>query len=562
MLHSSPAQAPEALLIILAAAKDASSSVRRAAQEALSTLVKASPAQAPEALPSIQAALKDEDYDVRQAALKAFSTLLHSSPAQAPETLPIILEAAKDKYSNTCQVALKAFSTLLEASPAQVQEALPIILEAAKYEDSDTCQVALKAFSTLLEASPAQAQEALPIILEAAKDEDSDVRQAALKALSTLLEVSLEQAPQEGFKIIQSFLKDRDSDACQVALGSLWSLIQVAPVRAQEALTIIREFFTAEDGSVSEAALGFFLQASLEQLLAHYWSKPDAILIAYIHPRLYHTPLVVGKSSQRGKQQQVSLYATAGEPERYLQPEGVVEDFLDHIQAEAGQIERRLSTSVRDDTLPKQAVIGKMLWERYYGHVGSEPSLPSNIEEIMDSPCPFWEGKKVKDTHLLVLIPSHVAGKPLTLDYLVKLIERPQEEGYETRCHSREYRDARIGSQSPDSSYWVLMTRDVLPGSRNKSYEDQCALVADHANCTGLGYEVPRALEAVVVMLLHHVRSGERLYSDNSSTYTRCQESAEGCQLMMGGFSSKGFYFNFNCNDSFRALGVAGLRKF
>ena len=58
------------------------------------------------------------------------------------------------------------------------------------------------------------------------------------------------------------------------------------------------------------------------------------------------------------------------------------------------------------------------------------------------------------------------------------------------------------------------MTRDVLEGSRNESYQDQCALVANHAKRTGLGYEVPGALEAAVVMLLHHVRSGERLYSD------------------------------------------------
>ena len=85
------------------------------------------------------------------------------------------------------------------------------------------------------------------------------------------------------------------------------------------------------------------------------------------------------------------------------------------------------------------------------------------------------------------------------------------------------------------------MTRDVLPGSRWKSYEEQCALVSDHANCTGLSYEVPGALEAAVVMLLHHVRSGERLYSDNPYTYTRCREKAiNGNPVVVGGFSSGG----------------------
>ena len=186
----------------------------------------------------------------------------------APDLFELLKKEAQDQSDNVRQAALKALSTLLKASPVQAQAALPVILEAAKDKDfedkdSDVRQAALKALSTLLKASPVQAQAALPSILEALKDRDFDVRQAALKALSKLLESS--------------------------------------PAQAQAALTIIREVFTAEDGSISEVALGFLSQASLEQLLAHYWSKPDASLIPYIHPRLYHTPLVVGKSSQPSK---------------------------------------------------------------------------------------------------------------------------------------------------------------------------------------------------------------------------------------------------------------------
>ena len=101
------------------------------------------------------------------------------------------------------------------------------------------------------------------------------------------------------------------------------------------------------------------------------------------------------------------------------------------------------------------------------------------------------------------------------------------------------------------------MTRDVLDGSRNKSYKDQCALVSRHQ-----GYTVPGVLEAAVVVLLHHVRSGERLYSDNPYTYTRCQEKVQNHQLIVGGFSSGGLYvYVFNFYDS-SIYGVAGLRKF
>ena len=106
------------------------------------------------------------------------------------------------------------------------------------------------------------------------------------------------------------------------------------------------------------------------------------------------------------------------------------------------------------------------------------------------------------------------------------------------------------------------MTRDVLPESRNKRYQAQCALVANHANRTGLGYEVPGALEAAVVMLLHHVRSGERLYSDSPWTWTRCRnKDTDGDPVLVGGFSSGGLLVSGHFDVS-HSRGVSALRKF
>ena len=208
--------------------------------------------------------------------------------------------------------------------------------------------------------------------------------------------------------------------------------------------------------------------------------------------------------------------------------------------------------------------LGKEIWERYYGAVGEEPALPAYIEEekMMNSPCPFWPGHKLKETHLLVLIPSHVGGKPLTLNYLEELIQSLQGEGHGTKyVYYWDEARAAIGSQSPGRSYWVLMTRGVLPGSRAKSYPDQCALVAKHASGTGLPYVVPGALEAAVVMLLHHVRSGEFLYGASPVTYTRCQEKVQDFQLVVGGFSSGGLFVDLDVYGR-NFSGVAGLRKF
>jgi hypothetical protein len=86
------------------------------------------------------------------------------------------------------------------------------------------------------------------------------------------------------------------------------------------------------------------------------------------------------------------------------------------------------------------------------------------------------------------------------------------------------------------------MTRDVLPGSRSKTYDAQKAFVAAHASRLNLPYEMPDALSAATAILLHHARTGERLYTDDPWTYTRCQEKVgkNDHPVVVGGFSSGG----------------------
>ena len=345
---------------------------------------------------------------------------------------------------------------------------------------------------------------------------------------------------------------DEDDDALRSSRGFLVQAVAFATEKELGAL-LAQLLPAAKDcnGWVRAGVQEVLLKAPLKKLLAQYWSRPDASLIPYITPRLYHTPLVIGKRARKGAQQ-VLLYAAAGQASKCEQPQGVVADFDRHVQDAVSQL---------SDVESKLSVrLDKSVWEQYFGSVGEEPSLPDGLEAIMDSDCPFWSGSKVRDTHLLALIPSQVAGRPLTLDYLGELITRPQAgHGTKYRYYWEEARKA-IGDQSPDSSYWVLMTRDVLSGSRNKSYENQCALVAAHADRMDLAYEIPGALEAAVVMLLHHVRSGERLYSYAPATYTCCRESVSNRQLVVGGFSSGGLgVFSSYVSDYF---GVAGLRKF
>jgi NLR family CARD domain-containing protein 3 len=199
----------------------------------------------------------------------------------------------------------------------------------------------------------------------------------------------------------------------------------------------------------------------------------------------------------------------------------------------------------------------KRQWERFFGDVGEEPPLPPDIVKIWTSPCPFWQGKKVFETHLLTLIPQTVNGQPLTLDSLGELIQHPKEG--EATKYEYYYGDLKkqYGEQPVGASHWVLMTRDVIPGSRNKSYKDQQQFVVK----AGKGYAVPNILDATAAILMAYFARGERLYGKNPWTYTRCQEEVGVFQSVSGGFGPAGLSVNYNCGD-YDAYGVAASRKF
>ena len=220
---------------------------------------------------------------------------------------------------------------------------------------------------------------------------------------------------------------------------------------------------------------------------------------------------------------------------------------------------------------------GAKEWDRYFGKVGATPPLPSDIVEILDSPCPFWQGKQVKDTHLLVLIPAAVNDKPFTLNLLGELVQNPKQGNRSTayRYYNTDVQQA-LGHQSTDGPYWILMTRCILPNTSAMDYSAQKAWVAMYADRMQLPYTIPHALEAATAILSHYVCSGERLYTDDLCTWTRCQElildslyDEHGCiyeqvehPVVVGGFSPVGLDVSSNFNLVYNyGSGVACLRR-
>ncbi len=199
---------------------------------------------------------------------------------------------------------------------------------------------------------------------------------------------------------------------------------------------------------------------------------------------------------------------------------------------------------------------GAVAWSSYFGDIGKEPPLPRDIVQIWMARCPFWPDKKVKDTHVLVLIPQIVNGKPLTLKSLDELVQSPKQGPKTKYDYFRDSVLTEHGDTPAEPSHWVLLTRDVIPNSRNKPYAEQQKLVTKASS-----YQVPKALEAAVCLFMEHARTGNRLYSDSPWTYTRCQEKTDSGQLVVGGFGAAGLSLHLYVGD-YGYYGVGGLRKF
>ena len=156
----------------------------------------------------------------------------------------------------------------------------------------------------------------------------------------------------------------------------------------------------------------------------------------------------------------------------------------------------------------------------YLEDSGYIPPLPKNITEILQAPCPFYPDKKVEETHLLVLIPKTVNGKPFTLNLLQELIQNPKEKNRTCFMCLPKYIKKDFGDAQVEKSYWMLMTKEVIPESLNKTYEEQKELVQNQD-----GYEIPGTLEATIGIFMHYFKTGERLYEIDPQRSTRCKET-------------------------------------
>lgn len=186
---------------------------------------------------------------------------------------------------------------------------------------------------------------------------------------------------------------------------------------------------------------------------------------------------------------------------------------------------------INNELIAKYGVFGRKQWQYHGIQIGNAPALPEGIAEIMEGDCPIWPGKKVSETHRLVLMPETVNGKPLTLNSFSEIGQKKSfssENGYRYIWNEivKEIGDTPIGK-----SYWVLITKELIPESLGKSYDDLQTVLADLSGSSSSDYEAPLALEAAVFLLTQYFEGGTPLFANK---YTRCQEKVDDEDLCVG----------------------------
>jgi hypothetical protein len=265
------------------------------------------------------------------------------------------------------------------------------------------------------------------------------------------------------------------------------------------------------------------------------------------------------------------------DPIRFLPDELVLEVFSCLNLASLGAIcsvckeWKRLS---QDPILWKIAIyreiaFGNDKWARCFGKdaVKDEDqreefsSLPwmNFIEDCKKFQSLFPE-KKAKDCLMLVRLPKTLKGG-FTLKNLGRLVVKYSYNNIGLDIWTGVADE--LGDKPIDKSRWVLMTKDILPESRNKSYGEQQKIIAGLVEKFLRGYEVPEALDATACILAHYFDSKVHLFNDKPWTYTRCKDKVQGVQISVGGFQrdclsviADGDNQDYNCD------GVAVLRKF
>jgi hypothetical protein len=212
--------------------------------------------------------------------------------------------------------------------------------------------------------------------------------------------------------------------------------------------------------------------------------------------------------------------------------------------------------------------LGADAWRSQGIEVGEVPRLPASItKELLESECPLHPGEKIKDTHLLVLVPKTVNGEPYSALKLDELCATRKGSGDKLIFDGFDWAtfwQSQWWAFAPQSrSEWMLIPKsdpDLRKVSadkhfRSKNISAQEKVHEDHYP----EYREVKALEVMTMVVLYYLTNKERLLPD----YLRCEEATSGGRVCVRFFDRLGLWVLVYDDDDFDSayIGRALARK-
>jgi hypothetical protein len=213
----------------------------------------------------------------------------------------------------------------------------------------------------------------------------------------------------------------------------------------------------------------------------------------------------------------------------------LVETDLSALPSKRKGLESETAAGVTPTTSPSIAAVRKELGKNFLGAeewkaqgivIGTPPPIPPSITKaLLNTECPLHPGQKIKDTHILMLVPKTVNGEAYTALKLDELCATRKGSGYkliDSDVSSWKSHDWAKAAQA--KSEWVLLPKSdpdpkqvpVGKHFRSKRTAAQKKVHDKHYP----EYREVKALEVMTMALLYDLTHKEQLLPD----YVRCEE--------------------------------------
>lgn len=171
-----------------------------------------------------------------------------------------------------------------------------------------------------------------------------------------------------------------------------------------------------------------------------------------------------------------------------------------------------------------------------------------------------YKVEKPREALFTVRIPKSLNGG-LNLDSLIEVSKKffLVSDVYGHRGLNCYQLAAHLRQTPIEKSYWVVMTKQLLPGTVKKTYEEQKEFVEALSKNDLKGFRVAKVLEVATSILAYHFQKKTIPEHFLPGKYTRCEESNGGYQMVVGGLTPYGLNVN---GDGYieENIGMVGIK--